>query len=68
MSDMKKRKLIVIVNIVMFLFVVPLYLMGVLFHIVGSTFKTFGYLFQLDIKSASEIWMDMYDDTMNIKL
>lgn len=48
--------------------VIPSYLIGILFLIIGGAFKTFGYLFQLDKQSAAEIWLDMYDDVKNLRL
>ena len=62
-----KGKLPIIIHVIAVLFVIPCYLIGLLFHIVGSTFKTFGYLFQFDLDAAAELWMDLYDDVMNLR-
>ncbi len=64
---MKKNKLPLIIKIIAIAIVIPCYLIGVLFHIVGGTFKTFGYLFQFDINSAAEVWIDIYTDVRNLR-
>lgn len=39
---MKKQKYPIVIHLIAFLFVIPCYLIGLLFHIIGGTFKTFG--------------------------
>lgn len=64
---MKTKKTPIVIHLIATLFVVPCYLIGILFHIVGGAFKTFGYLFQFDMNSAVEVWMDIYDDVKNLR-
>lgn len=64
---MKSSKLPIAIHLIAILFVVPCYLIGILFHIIGGTFKTFGYLFQFDMNSAAEVWMDIYDAVKNLR-
>lgn len=62
-----KKKLPIIIHLIVILIVIPCFLIGVLLHLVGGIFKTFGYLFQFDMESAAEVWMDIYYDVKNFK-
>ncbi len=64
---MKKKNLPLIIHLLSIFLVIPCYLIGILFHIVGGTFKTFGYLFQFDINEAADVWTDIYYDIKNLK-
>lgn len=61
------KKLPIIIHLISILFVIPMYLIGLLFHISGTTFLSIGYLLQFDIEEAAEAWIYMYDRVKNIR-
>ena len=60
------RKIEVIILILFILFIIPLYIIGMPFLLLGHLLSSIGYLFCGDTWSAKHIWLDLFEDIKSI--
>ena len=60
------RKIEVILLIIFIIIVIPMYIIGTPFLLLGHLLSTIGYLLCGDTWSATHIWLDLFEDIKRI--